>query len=42
MRALDEKLDRSMESVQEKLDRLLILEKKVGEHSTAIIGLKTW
>jgi len=41
MGALDEKLDRSLQSVHDKLDRLLILEKKVDEHSTAITRLKT-
>ena len=42
MKALDQKIDRSMETVHEKLDRLLALEKKVDEHSTAITRLKTW
>ena len=42
MKALDQKIDRSMEAVHEKLDRLLALEKKVEEHSTAITRLKTW
>ena len=42
MKALDQKIDRSMEAVHEKLDRLLALEKKVDEHSTAITRLKTW
>ena len=42
MKALDQKIDRSMETVHEKLDRLLQLEKKVEEHSTAITRLKTW
>ena len=42
MKALDQKIDRSMEAVHEKLDRLLRLEKKVEEHSTAITRLKTW
>lgn len=42
MRALDEKLDRSLASVHEKLDRMLLLEQKVEQHSTAITRLKTW
>jgi len=41
MKALDQKIDRSMEAVHGKLDRLLQLEKKVEEHSTAITRLKT-
>jgi hypothetical protein len=42
MRALDEKLDRSLASVHEKLDRVLALESKVEEHGRAITRLKTW
>lgn len=42
MRALDEKLERSLISVHEKLDRVLALEQKVQEHSTSITRLKTW
>jgi len=42
MRALDEKLDRSLASVHEKLDRMLLLEQKVEQHSTSITRLKTW
>jgi len=42
MKALDQKIDRSMEAVHEKLDRLLALEKKVDEHATAITRLRTW
>ena len=42
MRALNEKLDRSLASVHEKLDRMLLLEQKVEQHSTAIVRLKTW
>lgn len=42
MRALDEKLDRSLASVHEKLDRMLLLERKVEQHSTSITRLKTW
>ena len=42
MRALDEKLDRSLRSVHEKLDRMLLLERKVEQHSTSITRLKTW
>ena len=42
IRALDEKLERSLISVHEKLDRVLALEQKVQEHSTSITRLKTW
>ena len=42
MGALDQKIDRSMEAVHGKLDRLLQLERKVEEHSAAITRLKTW
>ena len=42
MRALDDKLDRSLHSVHEKLDRMLVLEQKVEDHSKSITRLKTW
>ena len=42
MCALDEKLDGSLMSVHEKLDRLMLMEHKVEEHSKAITRLKTW
>jgi len=42
MRALDEKLDRSLASVHEKLDRVLALEHRVDDHGRAITRLKTW
>ena len=41
MKALDEKLDRSLASMHEKLDRMLLLEQKIAEHSVAITRLKT-
>jgi len=37
MRALE-----SLKSVHEKLDRMLLLERKVEQHSTSITRLKTW
>jgi len=42
MRALDEKLDNSLRSVHDKLDRVLVLEQKVEEHSKSIVRIKTW
>jgi len=42
MRALDEKLDNFLRSVHEKLDRVLVPEQKVEEHSKSITRIKTW